>query len=188
MARFPIGELLVSEQFLNNRSPAAKRLIELAHTREIPVRVASDGDHSINGRSSVQLFQAAADQLQHAQSDNEKSLVVRIQYAGRTILLPGDLEGPALNEVLPRLGQAEVLVSPHHGSRKANIPIVMESLQPKHVVVSARNHDAGPQLRQIYQSAKLHFTSQCGAVQVTVDPDGNLRINRHRASHPPSAP
>ena len=46
-----------------------------------------------------------------------------VEYRGRRILLPGDLEPPGLDDVLaeePR--PCDVLMAPHHGSRQSNSP------------------------------------------------------------------
>ena len=109
------------------------------------------------------------------------SLVVELRHNGRMILLPGDLEGPALEQVLPRLPTADVLVSPHHGSRMANIPQVRQALQPQHVVVSARNDDARSRLQNVYETAELHFTSEAGAVTIVVNDTGQLSVHGYRS-------
>ncbi len=69
-------------------------------------------------------------------STNEVSLVARVEHSGFVMLLTGDMErlellpGPSL--------RADLLKSPHHGSRKGNRPELYRLVQPDHVVVMGR--------------------------------------------------
>ncbi len=63
--------------------------------------------------------------------DNPNSIILSLEYAGRRIVLTGDLELEGLERLLktPPL-HADVLLSPHHGSLKANPPIWRGGLHP----------------------------------------------------------
>lgn len=181
LTRFPVSELLVSWNFVQNDSPAAQQLIAMAESQKIPIRIVGDKEHLKVGEVTLQIFQASQDHLEEARSDNEKSLIVQLQYCGRTILFPGDLEGPALDDVLPRLAAADVLVSPHHGSLKANISTVAKQLAPQHVIISARDDRNRSRLQTVYGDSRLYFTSNSGAVRIDVTPSGALAVNRFRS-------
>ena len=50
-----------------------------------------------------------------------------IEYAGRRLLLTGDLDGPGQAALLEQEPcHVDVLQSPHHGSRKANPPALAD--------------------------------------------------------------
>jgi competence protein ComEC len=69
-------------------------------------------------------------------STNDVSLVVRVEHAGFTMLLTGDMESL---ELLPApLLAADLLKSPHHGSRKGNRPELYQLVQPRYVVAMGR--------------------------------------------------
>ena len=52
--------------------------------------------------------------------DNANSVTVGVEYAGRRILLPGDLESPGLDDVMAEEPyHCDVLLAPHHGSRRS---------------------------------------------------------------------
>jgi competence protein ComEC len=73
-----------------------------------------------------------------AGNENARSLVLRVRHAGHTILLTGDLEDAGLTQVLGMpAGPVEVLMAPHHGSKKSNIPALAEWAKSK-VVVSCQ--------------------------------------------------
>lgn len=75
-------------------------------------------------------------------STNAVSLVVLVEYRGFRMLLAGDLDDPA---VLAELGvQADLLKSPHHGSRKGNTRVLFEAVRPGYVVVMGRYPTPAP--------------------------------------------
>ena len=50
-------------------------------------------------------------------SDNEASCVLLVEFAGRRILLPADLEGAGLAELIAHTpGRFDVVTAPHHGA------------------------------------------------------------------------
>lgn len=74
--------------------------------------------------------------------------MLRVRYAGRSLLLTGDLEKTGTAWVLDRPPTpADVLLAPHHGSRAALPRRLVEWASPGLVVVSrgpARGNSVGP--------------------------------------------
>jgi competence protein ComEC len=69
-------------------------------------------------------------------STNPVSLVALLEYRGFRMLLPGDLDEP---EAIAELGvTAELLKSPHHGSRKGNPQRLFDAVRPQQLVVMGR--------------------------------------------------
>jgi len=179
--RFPVGQLLVAQTFVQNEAASAQRLLDLARTHRIPIRIVGDGERCQVGATHICLRQASPERLQAALSDNEKSVVMEIQHDDRQLLLPGDLEGGAMDDLLPSLSPQDVLVSPHHGSLKANTSNVARRLTPKHLVVSAGDNKYRERLESIYPDATLYFTSEAGAVTIGMLPIEGMKITSHRA-------
>jgi competence protein ComEC len=104
-------------------------------------------------------------------SDNANSLVLVVEYADRRILLPGDLESPGLEDLLAEMTyNCDVLLAPHHGSRRSDPPGLAAWCSPEVVVVSgARNAD--PVVRRTYErsGACVYNTGQDGAVEIALD-------------------
>jgi competence protein ComEC len=119
-------------------------------------------------------------------SENDKSLVLLVTFAGKTILLTSDIERSAQNKILrllPNL-KANILILPHHGSAKTTDPAFVEELNPQLAICSS-----GP---AAYQNHRIiaplpHIAFLCtatdGAVNVTIAKDG--RISMQRLSPPP---
>ncbi|RKY13801.1 MAG: DNA internalization-related competence protein ComEC/Rec2, partial [Planctomycetota bacterium] len=110
-------------------------------------------------------------------SENDKSEVVLIEYAGRKILLCGDIERTAQNRLTkcnPNL-TVDVLVLPHHGST-TNLDVrFIESLKPGIIIASCSRRS----LKNAYQpdegsSMRAFYTASDGAVTVKINADGDL--------------
>jgi competence protein ComEC len=119
-------------------------------------------------------------------SDNDRSLVSLIEFAGSRILLCSDIEAYAQNELLRRYPdlKADVVVVPHHGSAATLVPEFVEKLDASILICSCdrrqyeRARDgfvpaAGPQGRE-----RMFYTFKDGAVSVRVNHDGALRTDR----------
>lgn len=103
-------------------------------------------------------------------SDNANSIVVAVNYAGRRLLLPGDLETPGLDDVIAELPvDCDILMAPHHGSRRSDPPGFAAWSTPEWVVVSG-GAEADIAVEHTYSAAgaKVLNTGKLGAVEFTV--------------------
>lgn len=108
--------------------------------------------------------------------DNANSMVLAIEFAGRRILLPGDLESPGIESVIAEEGQkADVLLAPHHGSALSDPPGFAAWCTPSWVVLSGRYSADETQLTTAsYRAvgAEILHTAESGAVAFTVGARG----------------
>ena len=111
-------------------------------------------------------------------SRNDRSLTVRVEVAGRALLLPGDLEAGAEVELVAsgaRLG-ADVLKLAHHGSRSSSSARFLEAVDGAVAVVSAprfgRFGMPHPEVvaRASAQGYAVWWTGRDGAVLIGLDP------------------
>ena len=103
-------------------------------------------------------------------SDNANSIVIVVKYAGRRLLLPGDLETPGLEDVIAELPvDCDILMAPHHGSRRSDPPGFAAWSTPEWAVVSG-GADADATVAQSYEAvgAKVLNTGNLGAVEFRV--------------------
>jgi competence protein ComEC len=110
--------------------------------------------------------------------DNDKSLVLLIEFAGVKILLCSDIENFAQNELLrlwPDL-QADVVVVPHHGSIKTLEPSFLEKLNPQMLISSCGRLQYDRQRSGLDTlAARTFYTARDGAVTVAISRSGTIR-------------
>jgi competence protein ComEC len=123
---------------------------------------------------------------------NEGSCVVRLEVAGRRILLTGDIGARserALAHVQADAVRADVVVVPHHGSAYSSTSEFVRAVAPQFALVSAgyRNRYGfpRPEVVERYRAvgAELWSTADAGAIELRVMRDGTLTVEGHRRRH-----
>jgi competence protein ComEC len=110
--------------------------------------------------------------------DNANSITLAVEHAGRRLLLPGDLETPGIEDVMAELPyDCDVLLAPHHGSRRSDPPGFAAWSTPNWVVISGGGGDDVRPVVETYEraGANVLHTNQCGAVHFSVG-NGPIRI------------
>lgn len=116
-----------------------------------------------------------------AVSDNDKSQVVLLEYAGRRILLCSDIERAAqagLLELYPQL-QSDIVIMPHHGSATNLLDDFVPRLNPEAIIVSCSRQRSKTAFHPP-ASVKSYYTPTDGAVSIQITSDGNLSIHSFR--------
>jgi competence protein ComEC len=113
-------------------------------------------------------------------SENDKSAVCLIEFGGRKVLLCSDIEKLAQREMLrlnPNL-KADVVVVPHHGSRRTLLPDFLEELGAEVLICSCGRGD-NEKNRVIKPEGKAQWlcTAEQGAVVVCIDKDGTVKLS-----------
>ena len=180
LERMPVGHVFLTQEFVRTESPTVQKVLDGISTLDVPVTILSSGD-SLPGTDLHVAFLKADTGPASGLSDNEASVTAILEYRGRRICLPGDLEGNGQLQLLPRLPPCDVLMSPHHGSPNSNIPALAAAVQPAHVIVSSRNDRSRNHLARVFGSASVTHTSTDGCVTVHVSPDGRLDVESFRS-------
>ena len=119
---------------------------------------------------------------------NEDSCVLRIDDGRQAVLLTGDLTA-RLERRLVAAGQpkADVLFSPHHGSRYSSTPAWIAAVDPTWVVHSAGQGNRWgfphPEVLARYGQRVQWVTGQAGAITLARWPEG-WQVEGYRASAP----
>lgn len=112
---------------------------------------------------------------------NNRSMVLRITYAGTSILFPGDLEEMGEKSLLKLAGprvKSHILLSPHHGSRTSSSGSFLKAVVPRLCVISSGEDRFGrfPHPSVLKRLAQVQCESICisdsGALTVRVGPAG----------------
>jgi len=108
-------------------------------------------------------------------SDNEDSVAIEIQFQDVRILLPGDLEGPALNRLLnTKPSKYDIAMAPHHGSRNSDPDRFIEWCRAEILIVSAGRGKNTEIINTTdrYPYTTIFHTSYTGAVQIEIQDHG----------------
>jgi competence protein ComEC len=126
-------------------------------------------------------------------ASNNRSCVLKIDAAGGSVLLAGDIEKKVearLVREVPDELEADVLIAPHHGSNTSSTTRFIEAVSPRSVIFAAgyRNRYHFPTRkvveRYLAQGARMHTTGLSGAIRVVVDPRGGIPVlERYRENH-----
>ena len=112
-------------------------------------------------------------------SDNANSILLLVEYAGRRLLLTGDLESPGMDDVLAEEPlDCDVVLAPHHGSRRSNPTGFALWSTPEHVIISG-SRTAGdiPDIESVKESyrargAEVYHTAEDGCIRVELQTSG----------------
>jgi competence protein ComEC len=111
--------------------------------------------------------------------DNNASMVIRLDYAGKTFLFTGDVEAKAERELVGSGAglRATVLKVPHHGSTTSSSEAFIEAVHPEAAVISLgyhnRFHFPAPEVVERYRMMGVDVirTDMMGAVSAEVGRD-----------------
>lgn len=177
LERIPTGPVVLNACFDDKSEPrsASRHLLNLLRKRNHPTRIIGT-DHRQWKEGDVTMEMLWPDPACDASlSANDASTVLRISYAGRSILFTGDIERQAQAALLQRGNlQADVLVLPHHGSVEPTTKAFVDAVSPSIVIRSTheRSADTVSGLQARLGDAALYNTADIGAIQVSLSSRG----------------
>ena len=116
-------------------------------------------------------------------SDNDKSTVLLIEFAGVGILLTSDIEKFAQQkfvEIYPSV-KPQVVIAPHHGSVRTAKPDFIEDLQPKMLIYSCdrKQYERLQPLDNGKNKSRSFCTAKDGAVTIHIDKAGKIETSTY---------
>ena len=184
LSNIPIKSLILSPHTLNASSTPIQIVFQTADSCGVPIQPVNLGSR-IHLDPNVGLNILHPPMETDYASDNEHSVVLLIEYQGRSLLLPGDLDGEGMSDFLQHGNQAvDVMSSPHHGSLAANPPELIRMASPKLVIINEGANEAtsSTELRRIYPAeTSVVSTNSRGAISVTISHAGQISWKSMRA-------
>jgi competence protein ComEC len=184
LERFTVGVVYVSPVMFRDATPALEALHDAITSAGVPLREL-DATDRLEGGDGVELEILHPPAQGVAGSDNANSIVLRIGYQGRNILLPGDLETPGFEYLMAEMPlHCDIVMAPHHGSIKTDPLEFSQWTTPEYVVISGgAGRDVGAvRWAYEYRGAKVSHTAIDGAVRFEISAAGITRT-----THVPSA-
>ena len=175
--RIPIERVLISPRFERfcGAGDACGYLLEQLADRGIAVEYLKAGDRLGNvGEAEIEVLWPPPDANLRLTA-NDTSIVLRITYGGRRVLLTGDIEQVAQRLLLANADlSADVLVVPHHGSVNPMTEPLLQAVGADWLIQSTSLRASGAKkLAQIVPAgARLWVTDEAGCVSFEVRPEG----------------
>lgn len=189
--RFTIGAVYLSPVMFDgfdastSDASAPRTLERMLREQYIPIHEIWSGDRLRLG-SEVVIDVLHPPRRGVLGSDNANSITLGVRYAGRRLLLPGDLESPGLESVLAELPyDCDVLLAPHHGSRRSDPPGFAAWCTPEWVVISGGGTPGAEAVEETYRraGAQVFHTDRDGAVEVSITSGGRIAVSSWRQQH-----
>jgi competence protein ComEC len=188
LERFSVGVVYVSTVMWNEGAPGVQLLRKGIDDHHVPTKTLLAGDQLRLGADSGTTLEVLHPPYGGVfGNDNANSIVLKVEHAGRRVLLTGDLEARGLADLLaePAL-DVDVLMVPHHGSTRSNPRGLVEWCRPEYVVISGSRdfelgRDADIVAKEFFAagSSVLH-TSQHGAVRFAIGTAG-VKVSPQRS-------
>lgn len=188
LKKFSVGVIYATPAMLRDEGAAMQKLREAIAASGVPLRETWSGDR-LRTSADCQMEVWHPTRSGVLGGDNANSLLLAIEYAGRRILLTGDLESPGMDDVLAESPvDCDVILAPHHGSARSNPPGFAAWSTPELVVVSGSHADRRPEVERAYErrGASIAHTADTGAVTVSIAAAGEISATAWNASQPVS--
>lgn len=180
LENFQVGRLWIGREV---RSPALAKIEQMAKARQIPVEhEARPNSFAIDSVTGEFFWPEASSAEPLSAAKNDDSLVLRLQYGERAVLLPGDAEKEAESAMLSQANagelRSEVLKIGHHGSRNSTTAEFLAAVHPRLAVISvgegnAYGHPNAELLERLADAGvRVLRTDRDGAVHILMDSKG----------------
>jgi competence protein ComEC len=157
----------------------AEALLKTLRLAGRPATIIHQGDHlDLGNGASVDVLWPP---VRCDMNSNDCGLVLKLKFAGETVLFPADIQSPAEKELLkhPELLKADVLVAPHHGSAEVTTGDFVLAVHPRLIVAS--NGSKLTHKQRVFDAVAEDFpfyrTSRCGAIDLTISTSGEVRLS-----------
>jgi competence protein ComEC len=167
--RFAIGRVICTPTFAERNMAAVQKTVSVLETRRIPMQIVHAGKRWEDDGVSFEVLHPP--HIGPPGKENVRSLVLHVMYADWSMLLTGDLEEEGLEQVLARPPpRIDVLMAPHHGSDKSNVPALAKWARAK-LVASCQATPPGERSNvKMYEKAGAKFLGTWPHGSITIRP------------------
>jgi competence protein ComEC len=177
LENFRVGQLWIGREV---RSQALANIEKVARDRTIPIehetRASAFAWDDVQGKF---LWPEPSSTAPSDAARNDDSLVLRLRYADRGLMLPGDAEKEAEHDMLSENGEdelhAEVLKIGHHGSKNSTTAEFLAAVKPRLAIISVGEdnpygHPNAELLERLADAGvRVLRTDRNGAVHILMD-------------------
>ncbi|MBC8105499.1 MAG: DNA internalization-related competence protein ComEC/Rec2 [Anaerolineae bacterium] len=180
---YDVRQVLIGGRFRAHaiETPAAGALLQTMDALDAPPRIVKPGERIALARDvDLEILWPPPTGPPTGLSSNDSGIVAKLWYAGRSILITGDVEEIAQRELLtnPQSLKADVLIAPHHGSSESTTDEFVEAVNPAIILSSNDRSLSGKQKRfdRIVENRQLYRTHAYGAITLILAANGTFRV------------
>jgi len=135
-------------------------VLRRVYERRVPLRIVGAGDEIpcdplCRVRVLHQETGSAWRDGCEGRDDNQTSIVLAVESAGRRLLLTGDIEGRSLTRFVEAdPDTCDVMLAPHHGSGTSLPPALACATRPEWVIVSGVGGRRWGEVKRAYETAR----------------------------------
>ena len=175
LRNFTVNAALVARSPMND--PEYAKFAQTLAATNTPVAHIQAGDLIRLGGAEIEVLWPPAAAHANEPSRNNDSIVLRVEFAKRSILLTGDIEKSGENALVAAAKglRADVVKVPHHGSRSSSTLPFVTATKPIVAIVSVgQNSMFGHPHADVVErwqanGAQVFTTGKCGTITVTTD-------------------
>ncbi len=176
---FDIDKVYVAPQFISTvqhaeRGSAVHLMDQLTRLRVAVIELDESSQVPLGDSTATVLQAPRAGTYGH---DNNASVVLSIEVAGRTVLLAGDIQSEAINNLMSRHPglRADVAEFPHHGAYSEEAEALLEQLEPE-VLLQSTSYTRWSKDRWggRLDGVRRLVTARQGACWVEIDDAGDI--------------
>jgi competence protein ComEC len=182
LRRISVGVVYVSPFMFENENPSLATLRRSVQDKGIPL-VEIRANDRLKTRDDVVIAVLHPPHRGMIGSDNANSIVLLVEFAGRRILLPGDLEDNGMRALLADQPiDCDIVMAPHHGSVGSQPREFAAWSTPESVVVSGGASRMNPVFNRIFEKERIRVahTALDGALRVSIHDNGVLTLRNWR--------
>ena len=181
--RFAVSHIVAPDNVWQHTGADVKNLCQQIRAAGIAHSTGARGDKISLGNVSLELLHPTVSW--RGSDDNSASMCLLVNYAGRNILLSGDIESDGISAIVsyPPI-HCEILLAPHHGSLSHDPEPLLQWCRPQFVVISGSHRSVRPEVVRKFSSTdnELAMTNRDGAIQVRISKLGQISKYRWNAS------
>ena len=181
---YEVPSVYLTPYFRMHAAPgAATALLELLDKRGPPPTLVTEGAAvDVGGGAKLQILWPP---LNCRMDSNDCGMVMKLLYAGKSILFTADIQVAPELELLkhPEALKSDVLIAPHHGSAETSTLAFLRAINPKFIICSNGVQGVDGTLTQkqmtfdrIAKSWPVYRTSDNGAIDLTISADGAIGV------------
>ena len=161
-------------------SKKSTEMVELINRKNIEVKTLTAGDKLYFGELLVDVISPS----KVYEGSNENSLVTNLVFEDFKVLMTGDLENEALDDLVDLNIDlsADVLKIPHHGSENGLSEEFLDLVKPELCIVSSGENSMNlpsPKVLDLMESLnyEYYWTAHDGTIIVTTNADKTIKIS-----------